>query len=114
METARTRLTETEARAISHFAESVRGDQQNNLLEMRLFGSKARGQGHPESDVDILVVVRNKSVQTGRRISEIAWKFEWDSDVPLAPIVLSENEMRLNRTHHTLFAENIEKDGIKL
>ncbi|MGB9781562.1 MAG: nucleotidyltransferase domain-containing protein [Moorellaceae bacterium] len=45
-------------RAIKEFCELLRREQGENLLGLRLFGSVARGTATPESDIDILVLVK--------------------------------------------------------
>jgi predicted nucleotidyltransferase len=46
------------ARAINAFVRRLRGDLPDNIVDLRLFGSEARGDATPESDIDVLVVVQ--------------------------------------------------------
>lgn len=43
-----------------------------DVLEMRLFGSLARGEGHPGSDADVIVVVRDGAGPFLERIPRFA------------------------------------------
>src|SRR5712691_11359227 len=45
-------------RALDRFAEQAREILGPKLLELRLFGSEARGEAGPDSDLDVLVVVQ--------------------------------------------------------
>ena len=49
------------------------GEFGSEVLEMRLFGSKATGQDVPGSDIDILVVVREARVEVEDRVLAIAF-----------------------------------------
>jgi len=61
-----------------------------------LFGSWARGDAHPESDVDLLVVldeVRSRWEEL-RRMSDALWRHSLEHDVVVTEIPVSEAEYR--------------------
>lgn len=43
---------------MEQFARRLRRELPDNVLDIRLFGSEARGEATPESDIDVLVVVQ--------------------------------------------------------
>ena len=45
--------------AIADFVTRIRADLGPHLVDLRLFGSVARRDAHPDSDIDILVVERD-------------------------------------------------------
>ena len=47
------------ARAVRRFAEEVAGLYGRELVGLHLYGSRARGDHHPHSDVDVAVVLRD-------------------------------------------------------
>jgi predicted nucleotidyltransferase len=49
--------------------------QNPNVLEVRLFGSLARGAAHPGSDADLFIVLREASTQFLDRIPDLARHF---------------------------------------
>lgn len=53
-----------------------------------LFGSRARGQADPESDYDLLVVVRER-VGPGREMEQRANAALWGLDVPIDVAILT-------------------------
>lgn len=70
------RLPEAERRDIEAFRDTLRAEFGPRLLDIRLFGSKARGTWHEESDIDVLVLIedcswddRQKVVRTASSIS---------------------------------------------
>src|ERR1043165_3953007 len=55
-------LTEGERRTVEHLASSLGSD----LGALWLYGSRARGSAHPESDVDLLVIAEGGRDRYGR------------------------------------------------
>ena len=51
------KLSENEQLAVRKFRMRVEEELADNLIEMKLFGSKARGDAREGSDVDILVII---------------------------------------------------------
>ena len=48
------------------FVEAIRRDYAYMVHRALLFGSKARGDWHAESDIDILVIIRDDAKASGR------------------------------------------------
>jgi predicted nucleotidyltransferase len=61
------------------------------LREVLLFGSWARGDAHPESDVDLLVVLDEveSSFAERRRMDDILWKHSFEHDAVAVAIPVS-------------------------
>ena len=66
------RLTEQEQRAVEHFATTVRERWGSEIIEIYLFGSKARGDAGPESDIDLLVVTERSDWKLKEQIGRVA------------------------------------------
>lgn len=99
-------IKELKKSLVSHF------DQE--ILRIVVFGSYAKGKETPESDLDILVVVKNKELE--RQIDDIAYKIMWDSDfTPLLSVcVMSEEHFNYIKKIGTGFYESIEEEGIEI
>ncbi len=76
-----------ERNALQGFKTILESLQADNLISLRLFGSRARGEGTEESDLDVLIVLREKNRVLCRRIV-VAEALEID----LAPTILSVEE----------------------
>ncbi|MCA8975169.1 MAG: nucleotidyltransferase domain-containing protein, partial [Planctomycetes bacterium] len=50
-------LGDAERTAIGEFVDFIRGRFGRRVRQLQLFGSRARGEGNEDSDVDILVVI---------------------------------------------------------
>jgi predicted nucleotidyltransferase len=81
-------------------AEAVAGDLRalygRRVRQFLLFGSWARGDAHPESDIDLLVVLdRVESPwEELRRMDEILWRHSYRNDVVISAVPVGEDELR--------------------
>lgn len=83
-----------------HAARDLRqlyGDRLSNVL---LFGSWARGDAHPESDIDLLVVLdRVDSVWDElRRMDPVVWRYSFDNDTVLTVFPVAKRDLVEQRT----------------
>ncbi len=80
-------------------AAAVAGDLRalygRRLRRVLLFGSWARGDAHPESDIDLLVVLdRVESPwEELRRMDEILWRHSYRADVVISAVPVGEDEL---------------------
>ena len=89
----------------------MKGALNTNLFEIRLFGSKATGKFHGESDIDVLIIVHKRDEITFDVISEILLDVELKYDCMISPVVFSVKEFLQNQKHQTLFYNEIARDG---
>ena len=77
-----------------------------------LFGSYARGQAGPDSDIDVAVVLDRIDSHAER-----VWPMELSGSFEgplLTPIVLSKGELDFLRARQDALAESLDRDGITL
>jgi predicted nucleotidyltransferase len=87
----------------------------SRLLEMRLFGSYARGTAHEGSDVDVAVVLDRVGSHAERVFPmELAGDLSIEHGFLIIPIVVSIDELKFLRAREELLAENLDRDGIAI
>ncbi len=86
-----------------------------NVEKLILFGSRARGQAHEESDYDVAVLVRNMSDrrQVRRVLSDLAHDHILDGFF-IRPLPLPPEYLAPVGTRPTELAEEIIRDGIEV
>lgn len=103
-----------ESEAIVVFKNALCAELEHQLLEIWLFGSKARGEATPDSDLDLLVVVRDLAPSIRWRIREIAADCSFEYNILINTHILDRlNWEKQTRQRSTLWHE-IERDGIAL
>jgi predicted nucleotidyltransferase len=88
MTTAQQVLTPADAEAVGEFAGKVRSELGPDILDLRLFGSKATGRYAPDSDIGILVVVAEARTEIEDPIVAIAFDVNLAHDVFISPTVV--------------------------
>ena len=107
-------LTLPEQQALQRFKAVLEALLADNLISLRLFGSRARGEGTEESDLDVLIVLREKNRALCRRIVTEALEIDLAYDTNLAPTILSVEEYQQNRNCYTPFYRNVERESVSL
>lgn len=97
-------LDEFRRRLLEHFG--------SRLVGLTLFGSYARGEAGPDSDIDVAVVL-DRVDNHDERIWPMQLSAEFDGPV-LMPIVLSQAELEFLRVREDMLAENLDREGIAL
>jgi predicted nucleotidyltransferase len=106
-------LTEKEKQAVKELVDELKKLYGDNLSRVILYGSKARGDATEDSDIDILVVlknIQNFSLER-KKVKEISWRLSYKYDLLLTVIIRSEQEYMRKDTPLLM---NIEKEGIVL
>lgn len=82
-------------------------------LSVRVFGSRARGNATPDSDLDVFVVVDQATADIERYISDCAWEAGFPQDVVIVPVVVGKNRLD-GSLKESIFILNVYRDGIEV
>jgi uncharacterized protein len=78
-----------------------------------LFGSRARGDAAPDSDMDVLVILDETITPEVRDVvSDCAWKAGFDAGVVVASVVFTREEWEEGPEYHSPFVEAVRSEGI--
>ena len=108
------RLNPKERDAILEFVHLLEERFGDRISSVALFGSKARGESIPDSDLDLLVVVDSDDWRVHKKIRYLAADISLKYELDLSPRVWSVAHRREMETINSLLHQNIQKDGINL
>ena len=108
------RLTDRERQAIEEFSFLVKKKLGNELVLMKLFGSKARGDFDKDSDIDVLIVVKKDRLRNKEKIFDILEEIDPYFELKISPVIYTEYEYLKNKEMESTFTEIVEKEGIAL
>jgi predicted nucleotidyltransferase len=104
-------LTREQVIQILHeFKKDVKNILGDNFVEMILFGSYARGDYREDSDVDVLIVVKEKNKSVEKIVSDIAYKYFLNMNILISFIITERNINSLNY----FLRNNVVEEGVKI
>jgi uncharacterized protein len=84
-----------------------------DLHRMILFGSSARGEAGPDSDVDLIVVLKDSAdADAFETVSDCAWEIGFDHGLVIVPIIYTQDEWENGPERHSLLASAVASDGV--
>jgi predicted nucleotidyltransferase len=108
------RLEAREARALEAFVRRVRERLGENLLALKLFGSKATGHGTPDSDIDVLVEVNRANTRVEDQVLDVAFEVNVEHEVYISPRVVARATLEDPVWRLTPFLQAVEREGVPL
>lgn len=106
-------MNSTVRRAVRELREQLEQIYGDRLSRVLLYGSHARGEGGPDSDVDVLVVLKGE-VDPGAEIArtnEVKATLSLEHDLVLSTFFMSEDRF-LNRQGPLL--RNVRREGVEV
>ena len=97
-------------------------DRFKDLLKERLpqhqiimFGSRARGDAEPYSDMDIIVIIDGMVDEAAREwVSDCAWEAGYVQGLVIVPVIFSRTQWEQGAARHSLLAQAVASEGIPL
>lgn len=83
------------------------------LVKVILFGSRARGDAGPTSDMDVIVILDDLAAeQDFDRVSDCAWEAGFEDGIVIVPIVFRRSEWEDTPERSSLLAQAVEAEGV--
>jgi hypothetical protein len=106
-------LTEREKKAVDKFSSELKATLGEDLVLIKLIGSKVRGDFDKDSDIDILIIVKDYLVDK-EKVIDVLYSIDPYYEAKISPIIYSEFEYKKNKELESLFIEEVEKEGVNL
>lgn len=103
-------MQDKELKVLKKFKSLV--SQKTGVHEIRVFGSRARGDAAEYSDLDVLVVVDNLDHALEKYISECAWEAGFSEDIIVIPVSVEINTLTNSPIRESVFIKNIYREGV--
>jgi predicted nucleotidyltransferase len=114
MSQLREHLASHEEEAVDTFVQRLRAEFGQDVADVRLFGSKARGEAGADSDLDILVLVKRSDYSLKHAILWLAAEISLAYDILLSPRVVPPGAWQKMAQAGTLFYRTVHAESISL
>lgn len=82
------------------------------LLNLKVFGSRAKGNADKYSDMDVFVEVESVSKKIRDKINDIAWEVGYENFMVISPIIFSRDEIKNSPLRLSPIVKSILEEGI--
>ena len=103
-------MLEKELKIVEKFKQLV--SQRVKVHEVRVFGSRARGDATVDSDLDVLVVVDQLDHATEKYISDCAWEAGFPEDIVIMPVAITLDTLKNSPLRESVFIRAVYREGV--
>ena len=107
-------LRKSERQVLARFRDKLQTELPEERVELMLFGSKARGQGREDSDLDVLVIVLGEDWRLCDKVYDIATDLLLETGVCISPKIISANRFRQLQEEEAPFVRNVIRDAVAM
>jgi len=107
-------LNEKEQLALKKFRTALEKALGRNLVEVKLFGSKARGDARRDSDIDALIIIASGDWHIGDVIYSMVTDILLEDGICISPKVINKRDYDRLYKMKTPFIKNVIRDGIAI
>jgi predicted nucleotidyltransferase len=83
------------------------------ILDLRVFGSRARGDAAPDSDLDLFIELEKATPELRQRIGEIAWEVGFEMDRVISTVVTTRDDLEHGAMGANPLVLNVEREGVR-
>jgi predicted nucleotidyltransferase len=111
---SRAKLTRAEREWLDGYRRALTEQHPNSVEQMLIYGSKARGDAGPDSDLDILLIVRNEAGAKKLKLRWIGYLLAAKSDVMPSILAYTSDEWEERKKSGSPFRRAVERDEVRV
>ena len=106
------KLEENEERALKRLREELFAKYP--IIDIRLYGSKARGEGRQDSDLDVMIELPDYDRAIVEKIDDIVYRINLEHDVFISALVFGKDELEEGPMSESPIYKAIQMEGVPL
>lgn len=107
-------LTADEQAWLNSYREALDKKHPGVVQEMLIYGSKARGEAHAESDLDVLLIVNDDARTLKRDLRRIGYLLAAKTDVLPSILAYTQEEWESRKRSGSSFRKAVERDAVRV
>jgi predicted nucleotidyltransferase len=105
-------LLDSERTALAELKRSL--EERFELVDFRIFGSKARGEAAPDSDIDVMIEIEDYNPVSESEIDDIVFKINLEHDCLISVVIFGRREIEEGPLGESSLYRVIEREGVKV
>ena len=106
------KLAENEERALKRLREELFA--RYPIIDFRLYGSKARGEGRHDSDLDVMIELPDYDRTMVAKIDDIVYRINLEHDVFIFALVFGKDELEEGPMSESPIYKVIQREGVPI
>ncbi len=97
---------------LDEYRQALKGQHADAVLRLVVYGSKARGDAHDESDIDLLLVVDDDAADMKRSLRRLGHELAVPSLVLPSIMAYTQSEWNQLERYHSAYHAAVEREGV--
>lgn len=108
------KLSPDEQAWLDAYRKAIGDRHPGTIKQILVYGSKARGQSHAESDLDVLLIVKDEASRLKREQRRIGYLLAATSDALPSILAYTEEEWQSRKRSGSSFLRAVERDAVRV
>lgn len=105
-------LRDNERQALTELKEEL--SRRFGLVDVRLYGSAARGQSAADSDLDVMVILEKRTLAAETAIDDIVFRINLDHACLISTVIYDRAEIEDGPMSESPLYKNVIREGVSL
>jgi predicted nucleotidyltransferase len=106
------RLTSDEQIWLDAYRRVLKEQHPGVVTRMVIYGSKARGDDQPDSDLDVLLIVKNGAAHLKRPLRRLGYELAAMSEAVPSILAYTQDEWESRKEYGASFQQAVERDAV--
>lgn len=85
-----------------------------DIVDLRVFGSKARGESSDESDIDVMIEVADTNPEIEAQIDDMIFEINLENDSFISAVIFSKKELEEGPLAESPIYKIVQREGIQI
>lgn len=108
------KLTKEEQRWLDDYRKALSAQFTGLIEQMIIYGSKARGDSNPDSDIDILIIIPDSASDIRMEMRRLGYRLAAVSEAVPSILVYTNSEWNMRKQIRLPLVEAVERDGMAI